>query len=162
MRIRWRGLELPTQVAKDESVSTQNYGRFIIEPFERGFGTTVGNSLRRILLSSLEGAAPVSVKIVGAPHEFASLPGVLEDVTDIYEAVADSFLMWESAWWNGRLYGLPWVQGSRVLYYNKALFRQAGLDPSQPPTTWAELLEIGVYLTWVVWLFLVGRSGLFR
>jgi len=83
MRIRWRGLELPSQVVKDESVSTDTYGRFIIEPFERGFGTTIGNSLRRILLSSLEGAAVVRVKIAGAAHEFTSLPGVLEDVTDI-------------------------------------------------------------------------------
>lgn len=83
MRIRWRGLELPSQVLKDEVMSTRTYGRFIIEPFERGFGTTVGNSLRRILLSSLEGAAVVRVKIAGADHEFTSLPGVLEDVTDI-------------------------------------------------------------------------------
>ena len=83
MRIRWRGLELPSRVIKDEVVSTGTYGRFIIEPFERGFGTTVGNSLRRILLSSLEGAAVTSVKIAGAPHEFTSLPGVYEDVTDI-------------------------------------------------------------------------------
>ncbi|UCG16562.1 MAG: DNA-directed RNA polymerase subunit alpha [Phycisphaerales bacterium] len=83
MRIRWRGLELPSRVIKDEVVSTDTYGRFIIEPFERGFGTTVGNSLRRILLSSLEGAAVTSVKIAGAPHEFTSLPGVFEDVTDI-------------------------------------------------------------------------------
>ncbi|NOT01556.1 MAG: DNA-directed RNA polymerase subunit alpha [Phycisphaerales bacterium] len=83
MRIRWRGLELPSEVIRDVSVSTDTYGRFMIEPFERGFGTTVGNSLRRILLSSLEGAAVTSVKIAGASHEFMSLPGVLEDVTDI-------------------------------------------------------------------------------
>ncbi len=83
MRIRWRGLELPSQVLKDEVISTRTYGRFVIEPFERGFGTTVGNSLRRILLSSLEGAAVVRVKIRGADHEFTSLPGVLEDVTDL-------------------------------------------------------------------------------
>ncbi len=83
MRIRWRGLELPSQVIKEEVISTRTYGRFVIEPFERGFGTTVGNSLRRILLSSLEGAAVVRVKIAGADHEFTSLPGVLEDVTDI-------------------------------------------------------------------------------
>jgi DNA-directed RNA polymerase subunit alpha len=83
MRIRWRGLELPSQVLKDEAVSTRTYGRFVIEPFERGFGTTVGNSLRRILLSSLEGAAVVRVKIRGADHEFTSLPGVFEDVTDV-------------------------------------------------------------------------------
>ena len=81
MRIRWRGLELPTRVLRDESASTPTYGKFMIEPFERGFGTTVGNSLRRILLSSLEGAAVTHVKIKGAEHEFTTLPGVLEDVT---------------------------------------------------------------------------------
>lgn len=83
MRIRWRGLELPTRVEIDQDVSTAEYGRLSIEPFERGFGTTVGNSLRRILLSSLEGSAVTSVKIKGANHEFTSLQGVLEDVTDI-------------------------------------------------------------------------------
>jgi len=83
MRIRWRGLELPTRVVRDESVSTNEYGHFSIEPFERGFGTTVGNSLRRILLSSLEGSAITHARIAGADHEFCSLPGVLQDVTDI-------------------------------------------------------------------------------
>ncbi|MGA2264887.1 MAG: DNA-directed RNA polymerase subunit alpha [Phycisphaerae bacterium] len=83
MRIRWRGLELPTRVVSDQGVSTPTYGKFYVEPFERGFGTTVGNSLRRVLLSSLEGAAVTSLKIAGAAHEFTSLPGVLEDVTDI-------------------------------------------------------------------------------
>lgn len=83
MRIRWRGLELPTRVEPDKSVSTETYGKFVVEPFERGFGTTVGNSLRRILLSSLEGAASISVKIGGVEHEFAQLDGVMEDVTDI-------------------------------------------------------------------------------
>ena len=83
MRIRWLGLELPTRVIRDETVSTDTYGRFSVEPFERGFGTTVGNSLRRILLSSLEGSAVTHVRIAGADHEFMSLPGVLEDVTDI-------------------------------------------------------------------------------
>src|SRR3954470_13655085 len=83
MRIRWRGLELPSRGVRDEQVSTDTYGRFTAEPFERGFGTTVGNSLRRILLSSLEGAAVTHIKIKGAEHEFSSLPGVMEDVTDI-------------------------------------------------------------------------------
>ncbi|MDP6637038.1 MAG: DNA-directed RNA polymerase subunit alpha [Phycisphaerae bacterium] len=83
MRIRWRGLELPTRVVNDQDVSTPAYGRFSVEPFERGFGTTVGNALRRILLSSLQGAAVTSTKIKGADHEFMSLPGVMEDVTDI-------------------------------------------------------------------------------
>src|SRR5688500_13709957 len=83
MRIRWRGLELPSRVIRDAAVSTDTYGRFTAEPFERGFGTTVGNSLRRILLSSLEGAAVTHIKLKGAEHEFSSLPGVMEDVTDI-------------------------------------------------------------------------------
>ena len=83
MRIRWRGLELPTRVVSDQTVSTPTYGKFGVEPFERGFGTTVGNSLRRVLLSSLEGAAVTSIKIAEAGHEFTSIRGVLEDVTDI-------------------------------------------------------------------------------
>jgi DNA-directed RNA polymerase subunit alpha len=83
MRVTWRGLELPTRVEKDMAVSTDRYGRFFIEPFERGFGTTVGNSLRRVLLSSLEGSAVTSVKISGVDHEFTSIRGVMEDTTDI-------------------------------------------------------------------------------
>jgi DNA-directed RNA polymerase subunit alpha len=76
-------LELPTRVERDEVTSTPRYGKFVIEPFERGLGTTVGNSLRRILLSSLEGAAVTHVRIKGAEHEFCTLEGVLEDVTVI-------------------------------------------------------------------------------
>lgn len=83
MRVRWRGLELPSRVTSDPKFRTDTFGRFVIEPFERGFGTTVGNGLRRVLLSSLEGAAITGIKIRGAEHEFSSLPGVLEDVTDI-------------------------------------------------------------------------------
>ncbi|HXK37247.1 MAG TPA: DNA-directed RNA polymerase subunit alpha [Candidatus Paceibacterota bacterium] len=83
MRVTWRGLELPTRVERDAAVSTDKYGRFFIEPFERGFGTTVGNSLRRVLLSSLEGSAVTSIKITGVDHEFTSIAGVMEDTTDI-------------------------------------------------------------------------------
>jgi len=83
MRVTWRGLELPTRVEKDTIVSSEKYGRFFIEPFERGFGTTIGNSLRRILLSSLEGSAVTSIKITGVNHEFTSIKGVMEDVTEI-------------------------------------------------------------------------------
>ena len=83
MRIRWRGLELPHRVLPDGELNTGTYGKFVVEPFERGFGTTVGNSLRRILLSSLEGAAVTAVKLKGAQHEFGTLEGVQEDVTDI-------------------------------------------------------------------------------
>lgn len=83
MRITWRGLELPTRVELDSKVSQEYYGRFYVEPFERGFGTTIGNGLRRVLLSSLEGSAVTSVKIKGVDHEFSSIEGVVEDVTEI-------------------------------------------------------------------------------
>ena len=83
MHVRWRGLELPARVESEVQVSTDTFGRFIAEPFERGFGTTVGNSLRRILLSSIEGSAITKIRIGGAAHEFTSLSGVMEDVTDI-------------------------------------------------------------------------------
>lgn len=83
MRIRWRNFELPSQVQADPDTQTDQYGRFIVEPFERGFGHTIGNGLRRVLLSSIEGTAVTSVRIEGAEHEFASLEGVYEDVTDI-------------------------------------------------------------------------------
>src|SRR5688572_30149349 len=83
MRIRWRGLELPSLVSCDRASLTSTYGKFVAEPFERGFGVTVGNSLRRILLSSLEGSAITQIKIQGAQHEFTTLPGVVEDMTDI-------------------------------------------------------------------------------
>jgi DNA-directed RNA polymerase subunit alpha len=83
MRIRWRGLELPNRVASDRPTLTDTYGKFHAEPFERGFGMTVGNSLRRILLSSLEGSAVTRVKIQGVQHEISTIPGVVEDVTDI-------------------------------------------------------------------------------
>jgi DNA-directed RNA polymerase subunit alpha len=83
MRIRWRGLELPSRVASDRTTLTDTYGKFYAEPFERGFGMTVGNSLRRILLSSLEGSAVTRVVIQGVQHEVSTIPGVVEDVTDI-------------------------------------------------------------------------------
>ncbi len=83
MHVRWRGLELPAKVEVDEKSRSATFGRFIVEPFERGFGTTIGNSLRRILLSSVEGAAVVKIKIDGVEHEFSTISGVLEDVTDI-------------------------------------------------------------------------------
>jgi DNA-directed RNA polymerase subunit alpha len=83
MRFRWRGLELPSRVVADPKFKSDTFGRFTVEPFERGFGTTVGNGLRRVLLSSLEGAAVTAVKIKGAQHEFTTLPGVMEDVVDI-------------------------------------------------------------------------------
>ncbi|HAC89434.1 MAG TPA: DNA-directed RNA polymerase subunit alpha [Planctomycetaceae bacterium] len=83
MHIKWRGLELPSSVQVDHHTLSSTYGKFVAEPFERTFGTTVGNSLRRVLLQALEGSAVTQIKIRGAQHEFTTLPGVLEDVTDI-------------------------------------------------------------------------------
>lgn len=74
---------MPKRLAKDEATATDTYAKFVAEPFETGFGHTIGNSLRRVLLSSLEGAAITSVKIDGAMHEFTTVEGVVEDVTDI-------------------------------------------------------------------------------
>ncbi|OGF61654.1 MAG: DNA-directed RNA polymerase subunit alpha [Candidatus Fischerbacteria bacterium RBG_13_37_8] len=74
---------LPEAIEIEKETLTDSFGRFFAQPFERGFATTLGNSLRRILLSSIEGAAIVAVKIEGAPHEFASIPGVVEDITNI-------------------------------------------------------------------------------
>lgn len=83
MRIRWREFELPNHVVRDEAVSNDSYGMFVAEPFERGFGHTIGNGLRRVLLSSLEGAAITHVRVQGVQHEFATIEGVVEDMTEI-------------------------------------------------------------------------------
>src|SRR5205807_6677869 len=82
-RIKWRGLELPNRLTSERDALTDTYGKFYAEPFERGFGVTVGNSLRRILLSSLEGSSLTRLKIQGVQHEITTIPGVVEDVTDI-------------------------------------------------------------------------------
>lgn len=87
MRIRWRNLELPTKVVADSATRTDTYAKFTAEPFERGYGVTVGNGLRRVLLSSIEGTAVTSVKIPGVKHEFSSIDGVKEDVTHIVLAL---------------------------------------------------------------------------
>src|SRR5436305_9238113 len=83
MPIRYGRFEMPKSLTKDEASATETYAKFIAEPFEAGYGHTVGNSLRRVLLSSLEGAAITSIRITGAQHEFATLTGIVEDVTDI-------------------------------------------------------------------------------
>ena len=83
MGIVWRDFQMPSKVEVDENSYTPTFGRFVAEPFERGYGMTVGNSLRRVLLSSLEGAAITSVKIDGVQHEFSSVPAVTEDVSEI-------------------------------------------------------------------------------
>src|SRR5213080_3532513 len=79
----WTGFQMPRRLAVEGETLTERYGRFSAQPFERGFGTTVGNSLRRALLSSIEGAAITAVKIEGVEHEFSSIKGVVEDATDV-------------------------------------------------------------------------------
>ena len=79
----WNGFQKPKRLEVDETTLTDRYGRFYAQPFERGFGTTVGNALRRALLSSIEGAAVTAVKIDGVLHEFSALPGAIEDVTEV-------------------------------------------------------------------------------
>ena len=83
MGIKWRDFQMPKRLECDESSYTQTYGKFIAEPFERGYGVTLGNSLRRVLLSSIEGAAVTNIKFASSQHEFSTLPGVAEDVTEI-------------------------------------------------------------------------------
>ena len=79
----WTGFQKPKRLEVDRSTLTNHYGRFYAQPFERGFGTTIGNALRRVLLSSIEGAAITAVKIEGVLHEFSPIPGALEDTTEI-------------------------------------------------------------------------------
>jgi DNA-directed RNA polymerase subunit alpha len=83
MGIKWRDFQLPKRLECDEATYTDTYGKFSAAPFERGYGVTLGNSLRRVLLSSIEGSAVTSVKFLGVAHEFSTIPGVLEDVTEI-------------------------------------------------------------------------------
>src|SRR4026207_256302 len=82
MPIRYGRFEMPKTLAKDETTATDTYAKFTAEPFAAGYGPTIGNSPRRVLLSSLEGAAITAAKITGAQHEFATLPGVVEGATD--------------------------------------------------------------------------------
>ncbi len=83
MRVRWKDFELPLRVTLDDESSTKEYTKFHAEPFERGFGTTIGNALRRVLYSSIEGTAVTALKIKGVTHEFSSIEGVVEDVTEV-------------------------------------------------------------------------------
>src|SRR5712675_421721 len=83
MPVRLGCFEMPKRLTKDDASATDTYAKFIAEPFETGYGHTIGNSIRRVLLSSLEGAAITSIKVDGAQHEFATIEGVVEDVTEI-------------------------------------------------------------------------------
>ena len=81
--MKWKTLTMPKEIVNDQSSESENYSRFIVEPLERGYGTTLGNCLRRVLLSSIQGAAVVSMRITGCLHEFSTIKGVYEDVTEI-------------------------------------------------------------------------------
>jgi DNA-directed RNA polymerase subunit alpha len=83
MGIKWRDFQLPKRLECDESTYGNTYGKFSAAPFERGYGVTLGNSLRRVLLSAIEGSAVTAIKVAGVQHEFSTIPGVLEDVTEI-------------------------------------------------------------------------------
>jgi len=83
MGIKWRDFQLPKKLECDEASLTETYGKFSAAPFERGYGVTIGNALRRVLLSSIEGSSVVAIKIAGVQHEFSTIPGVLEDVPEI-------------------------------------------------------------------------------
>jgi DNA-directed RNA polymerase subunit alpha len=83
MGMRLKNFELPKRIIFDEKTYTSTYGKVVAEPFEKGYGITIGNSIRRVLLSSIEGTAVTQIKIEGALHEFGALPGVLEDITEI-------------------------------------------------------------------------------
>ena len=79
----WKGFQRPRHLEIDDEISNDTYGRFFAQPFERGFGTTVGNAMRRVLLSSIEGAAITAIRIEGVLHEFSPIPGATEDATDL-------------------------------------------------------------------------------
>jgi DNA-directed RNA polymerase subunit alpha len=81
--MKWKSMQMPKEVVLDEKSATPNFGRFTIEPLERGFGHTLGNAFRRVLLSSIQGAAVTAIRVNGILHEFSTIPGVLEDLTEI-------------------------------------------------------------------------------
>ena len=81
--MKWKPLTMPKEIVSDQGSATDNYSRFVVEPLERGYGTTLGAALRRVLLSSIQGAAVVAMRIKGVQHEFSTVPGVQEDVTNI-------------------------------------------------------------------------------
>ena len=81
--MKWKSIQMPKETLAEESTSTPKYAKFIIQPLERGFGTTLGNALRRVLLSSIQGAAPIAIRINGVLHQFSTVPGVYEDITEI-------------------------------------------------------------------------------
>jgi multiple sugar transport system substrate-binding protein len=126
----------------------------IIDDFERqNPGLTVDveqltwqSGLEKIQAAVASGTQPDLCELGSTWLPRFSYEGVLADLTPVYTEVADSFIMWDSAKWRGRVYGLPWVQGSRALFYNEDLFVRAGLDPDRPPQTWDELLKAAMLI----------------
>jgi len=126
----------------------------IVDEFERrNPGLTVDveqltwqSGLEKIQAAVASGTQPDLCELGSTWLPRFSYEGVLEDLTPVYTEVADSFIMWDSAKWQGRVYGLPWVQGSRALFYNADLFARAGLDPDKPPQTWDELLKAAMLI----------------
>ncbi|GAB4268471.1 MAG: sugar ABC transporter substrate-binding protein [Candidatus Rifleibacteriota bacterium] len=103
---------------------------------------TWGNGLDKIVVSMANGRAPDICEIGSTWMGKFMSEGALLDVTDKFSDLKPDYIMWEPATWQGRIYGMPWLAGTRVLFYNKELFRQAGLDPEKPPVTWAQMLDI--------------------
>jgi len=81
--MKWKALQMPERVLTDDAVAQPGYTRVVVEPLERGFGTTLGNALRRVLLSSLQGVAVTALRVEGVQHEFSAIPGIQEDATDV-------------------------------------------------------------------------------
>jgi multiple sugar transport system substrate-binding protein len=143
--------------AKRDSDSAIRFWQFwdirIVEPMVRHFEAahpgikveieqlTWKSGLEKIQAAIASGTEPDLCELGSTWLPRFSYEGVLSDLSGAYAAVADSFIMWESAMWEGKVYALPWVQGSRVLFYNADLFRRAGLDPDRPPETWDDLLK---------------------
>ena len=92
MSVMYGEFELPDKITKEEDTEKKNYARFVAEPFERGFGHTIGNALRRIMLTSLEAPAIVSIRIEGVSHEYTAIDGVVEDMTHIILNVKNALL----------------------------------------------------------------------
>jgi len=90
--MKWKSIQMPKELVIDETVTDENYGRFIIEPLERGFGQTLGNAMRRVLLSSIQGAAFTSIRVENVLHEFSSIPGIYEDLTEIVLNIKRTYL----------------------------------------------------------------------
>lgn len=130
MNSKWKGLELPRRVEWEEKTLTPNYGKLTAEVLERGYGVTMGNSLRRVLLSSISGAAVTLIRIEGVLHEFGAIPGVLEDVTDIVLSLKqlsiklhgeDPHVLWIRARGEKEIVASDIITGDRVEVLNPKL-----------------------------------------